>query len=493
MFLGVVLYGLANWSYTVSSFTDPGSPISSPYSNGTLRHNYSHLPTTEPATNPELPSFTVKASGAARYCKKCKAKKPDRAHHCSTCRRCVLKMDHHCPWLATCVGLRNYKAFILFCAYTTLFCWVCFGVSVSAVMSEIASDAFERGQGMLGVNMVLLAVLSGIIGLVLAGFTGWHFSLAVRNQTTIECLEKTRYMSPLRKTVQRAQQAIGGSGDENATLMQRYGQQLTEIHANALPGITVPEEGEDTLSTRYNIEDRPTAQQSLRMNYSEMEAQRERERYENYLDEQDSEKLPHAFDLGWRRNLWNLFGENKLLWFFPICNSIGDGWHWDPSPKWLAAREQIRHERETQWNEQLHREESAGWGATRAEHSYPYDIEHDDNDGRHYLPTSNGVASVPVNGRRSASKANQILGRYSGQYADEGFSPATAGRPGSGMSMKTLKKRGEGTDTASLDGLYDNEDAFEESSDEEEARRKRESVKKREEEEEGGDEWRDWD
>ncbi|KAI9687751.1 MAG: palmitoyltransferase for Vac8p [Bathelium mastoideum] len=183
------------------------------------------------------------------------------------------------------------------------------------------------------INFILLAVLSGIIGLVLTGFTLWHVYLAATGQTTIESLEKTRYLSPIRKSLQN--HINGARNYVNGVPSPSYGQQLAEIHANALPGITRPEEGDATSP----------ATASLRNNYNELQLARERDRYQDYLDEQASEKLPNAFDLGWRRNLMHVFGERRLLWLLPLCNTTGDGWTWEASKKWLLARERIAKER----------------------------------------------------------------------------------------------------------------------------------------------------
>jgi hypothetical protein len=302
-------------------------------------------------------------------------------------------MDHHCPWLATCVGLRNYKAFLLFLTYTTIFCGVCFVVAGSWVWSEILNDGANQ-DSLMPINYVMLAVISGIIGLVLAGFTGWHYSLAARSQTTIECLEKTRYLSPLRQSMQRQHIAQHqGLGDGAPS----YGQQLKDIHTNALPGVTRPEEGE----IRYGTE-RPAHQ-----TYDALERFRARERYEEYLDEQDSEKLPNAFDLGWRKNLDNLFGPRPLLWFFPIINTSGDGWSWEASPKWIEARDRLKRERELQQQ----REQAAGWGVELNTPRPPPSPR--EGAGRHYL-TSPALSA----GRRSPSKADRVLGRDPSQYVD---------------------------------------------------------------------------
>ncbi|KAH7633294.1 DHHC palmitoyltransferase-domain-containing protein [Sordaria sp. MPI-SDFR-AT-0083] len=433
-FVAVILYLLANWCYTYAVFTSPGST--------TNDHGYSTLPTQAP---PTATSFTVKSNGEFRFCKKCQARKPDRAHHCSTCRRCVLKMDHHCPWLATCVGLRNHKAFLLFLSYTSIFCWVSFAGSGAWVWEEIMSNT-TYVETLMPVNYIMLSVISGIIGIVLTAFCGWHIYLASRGQTTIECLEKTRYLSPLRESMQRTyvNQHTPGQG----VALPKYGQQLLDIHQNAIPGVTRPEEGEElrriTTPSGSSPQNDTTAQHnpelqagSRRFTYDEMERIRARKRYEEYLDEQDSTKLPHAFDLGWRRNLLHLFGTSAWLWPFPVCTTLGDGWSWEPNPKWLEARDRIARERE----EQRQRERQAGWGPADNDDITPvytptYQQQQQQQQqlqggaSRHYLSPSqqqpqtqrsNACSTSPsfTPSRRAPSKADRILGRDPNMYVDD--------------------------------------------------------------------------
>ncbi|KAI0891567.1 palmitoyltransferase PFA3 [Annulohypoxylon nitens] len=422
---GVFLYVMLNWCYTTAVFTNPGSTTSST--------GYSSLPTNNP---PQATSFTVKSNGETRFCKKCQARKPDRAHHCSTCRRCVLKMDHHCPWLATCIGLRNHKAFLLFLIYTTVFCFYSFAVSGSWVYDEMLTQT-QYNNTLMPVNFIMLAVVSGIIGLVVGAFTSWHILLASRNQTTIECLEKTRYLSPLRKTLQH--QFVAQHNGEGIQL-PRYGQQLLDIHANALPGVTRPEEGE----IRTSLDGNNVPQQ---LSYEDMERVRAQKRYEEYMDEQDSEKLPNAFDLGAKRNLLHLFGPTPGLWFFPIINTTGDGWSWEASPKWIAARDRIAMERD----EQRRRERAAGWGDPDPSF-VPVTTTFARPNGAGATRNYVGAPSPKFQrssdgGRRTPSKADRILGRDPNLYADQ---------PAGSMSMRTLNKQG-----------VDIENEFDDSSEEE--------------------------
>lgn len=373
--MGILVYLLANTSYTVAVFTDPGSPLAERRGRSSVnRHGYSHLPTTELTGHSSL---TVSSSGGSRYCKKCQCVKPDRTHHCSTCKRCVLKMDHHCPWLATCVGFYNYKAFLLFIVYTSLFCWICFAVSGTWVWYKVLNDARFSSTEM-PINVVMLAVISGIIGLVLSGFTAWHISLATRGLTTIECLEKARYLAPIHKTFdrerfERQHEPHGYSRTGDGPIRQTinaYGQQLLDIHANAIPRVTRVEEGEERLSpvtqARQSYPDagnsgasnEVSTRQPLRRSYSDLERERERDRYEEYLDECEDEKLPNPFDLGWRLNLLHLLGEKPLLWFLPVCNTLGDGWRWEPSAKFLDAKQRVDHRRYERWLHINHHKQS---------------------------------------------------------------------------------------------------------------------------------------
>lgn len=89
-------------------------------------------------------TLTAKANGRARFCRKCKLPKPDRAHHCSTCGFCVLKMDHHCPWIGGCVGFKNYKPFILFLLYADLLALFTAGTSLWALLQTMDMDIEVR-------------------------------------------------------------------------------------------------------------------------------------------------------------------------------------------------------------------------------------------------------------------------------------------------------------------------------------------------------------
>ena len=62
-------------------------------------------------------TYDVRINGIlvkCKYCITCHMFRPPRSSHCAICSNCVSILDHHCPFLSTCIGMRNYRFFILF-------------------------------------------------------------------------------------------------------------------------------------------------------------------------------------------------------------------------------------------------------------------------------------------------------------------------------------------------------------------------------------------
>jgi len=141
------------------------------------------------------------------HCSTCDLVKPARSKHCSLCDRCVVRFDHHCIWLNNCVGLGNHKYFLGFLFMHLVICFYGFGLGATilydiAVQKELFSAVFvnpvtrERYQATYLIVMqfllategmvVFVVLLSGIMGIVLFGFFGWHLNLVRTGNTTNE-------------------------------------------------------------------------------------------------------------------------------------------------------------------------------------------------------------------------------------------------------------------------------------------------------------------
>ena len=113
-----------------------------------------------------------------RDCPRCNFIKPARTHHCSICDTCVLHMDHHCPWINNCVGLENYRFFLLFLIYLLIGA-VYFIVSCAAVWNHYLYQ--EHGH-MMGFLMILDTALVVVMGC----FNIWNWFLACTGLSTLE-------------------------------------------------------------------------------------------------------------------------------------------------------------------------------------------------------------------------------------------------------------------------------------------------------------------
>eukprot|EP00892_Ulva_mutabilis_P008351 jgi/Ulvmu1/5889/UM026_0010.1 len=188
--LFTLLTAVALYSYLLAVLIDPGAVPS----------EYVH-----DAEDVTAMYIQVKRKGgAARHCNKCQRSKPPRAHHCRVCNRCITRMDHHCPWLNTCVGHGNYKAFLLFLAYSEAALgyaaalharqgwYILQGRRASQTLGWLLFDSSKedaRSFLWLSILQVGAATLTLPLLVGLGSLLGWHIYILSKNQTTIESHE----------------------------------------------------------------------------------------------------------------------------------------------------------------------------------------------------------------------------------------------------------------------------------------------------------------
>nr|XP_055063994.1 palmitoyltransferase ZDHHC20-A isoform X2 [Misgurnus anguillicaudatus] len=131
----------------------------------------------------DLPVYTRTGSGAIRYCDRCQLIKPDRCHHCSTCDKCVLKMDHHCPWVNNCIGFSNYKFFVLFLAYSMLYC-VYISATVLQYFIKFWTNQLPNTQAKF--HVLFLFFVAAMFFISVLSLFSYHLWLVAKNRTTIE-------------------------------------------------------------------------------------------------------------------------------------------------------------------------------------------------------------------------------------------------------------------------------------------------------------------
>lgn len=127
-----------------------------------------------------------------KYCKTCMLYRPPRSKHCQFCDNCVLRFDHHCAWLGNCVGLNNYRYFVLLIYSASFYLMQCIWC-ISHVFGEVA-DEFDDSWGIVRlleamIKEVKLDVLFIYCLLLLAAvllLSVYHTVITLTNYTTNE-------------------------------------------------------------------------------------------------------------------------------------------------------------------------------------------------------------------------------------------------------------------------------------------------------------------
>ncbi|WOL13003.1 hypothetical protein Cni_G21772 [Canna indica] len=128
-----------------------------------------------------------------KYCKICKIYRPPRSCHCVVCDNCVEKFDHHCPWISQCIGLRNYRYYLMFISSSLVFFVYIFAFS----WWRIRRDWVKTHKGFFQLledapETFLLALFSFMAIWFLGGIIIFHAYLISLNQTASENF-KQRY------------------------------------------------------------------------------------------------------------------------------------------------------------------------------------------------------------------------------------------------------------------------------------------------------------
>uniref|UniRef100_A0A0X3PT62 Palmitoyltransferase n=1 Tax=Schistocephalus solidus TaxID=70667 RepID=A0A0X3PT62_SCHSO len=131
----------------------------------------------------KLPIETTGDTGFIRTCPQCSIIKPDRCHHCSTCGCCLLKMDHHCPWINNCVGFHNYKYFVVFLFWGTLYCVYIVATSVVYFIDFWGHIQYTPPSRYNFLFVFFVAIMFGLSQLILFCY---HIYLLSQNRTTLE-------------------------------------------------------------------------------------------------------------------------------------------------------------------------------------------------------------------------------------------------------------------------------------------------------------------
>lgn len=128
-----------------------------------------------------------------RYCVFCKIIRPERCHHCMKCKRCVLRMDHHCNFLNICVGLKNYRPWLVFLFYSNSLFFFMFSTMIDGVRLIIRNQFEAMSQSMIHICLFIFCFGLACVGWIsVTELYVTHLYFISRGVTTKEDRTETR-------------------------------------------------------------------------------------------------------------------------------------------------------------------------------------------------------------------------------------------------------------------------------------------------------------
>jgi len=103
-------------------------------------------------------------------------------------------MDHHCPWVNNCVGFHNYKYFVLFLSYGSLYCLFVTGTSLKYFIAFWMNASMESTK-IISFHVLFLFFAAVMFAMSLSGLAFYHFYLSYKNRTTLESFRAPIFIS----------------------------------------------------------------------------------------------------------------------------------------------------------------------------------------------------------------------------------------------------------------------------------------------------------